>query len=111
MYAFGILTIFFEEKIVFCREYRNGFYTLPAYFLSKTLVEVRLSIRTHITHDYLLFLIYLFESQSTYSNRLMPLAAIPNSFPKHPSSHRVLPHLSGGRFKVSNIYHHHYSFG
>lgn len=40
MHAFGILTVFAEEKIVFCREYRNGYYTLPAYFLSKTLVEL-----------------------------------------------------------------------
>ena len=40
MFAFGVLNVFAGEKQVFYREYRNGYYTLPAYFLSKTLVEL-----------------------------------------------------------------------
>ena len=38
--AMGVVTIFVSEKNVFLREYTNGYYSLPAYFLSKTLVEL-----------------------------------------------------------------------
>lgn len=44
MYTFGVLNVFAEEKQVFLREYQNGYYTLPAYFLSKTLVEIPFQI-------------------------------------------------------------------
>jgi len=36
----GVLSIFATEKAVFRREYDSGFYKLPAYFLSRTLVEL-----------------------------------------------------------------------
>lgn len=38
--ATGVLSIFATEKFVFMREYSSGYYSLPAYFLSKTLVEL-----------------------------------------------------------------------
>ena len=38
--AMGVVTIFVNEKNVFTREYSRGYYSLPAYFLSKTLVEM-----------------------------------------------------------------------
>ncbi|KAJ3086461.1 ATP-binding cassette sub- G member 1 [Quaeritorhiza haematococci] len=37
--TFGVLSIFGEEKMVFAREHGAGYYGLPAYFLSKVLVE------------------------------------------------------------------------
>eukprot|EP00456_Euglypha_rotunda_P052471 TRINITY_DN4227_c1_g1_i14.p1 TRINITY_DN4227_c1_g1~~TRINITY_DN4227_c1_g1_i14.p1 ORF type:complete len:719 (+),score=105.36 TRINITY_DN4227_c1_g1_i14:239-2158(+) len=36
----GVLTVFANEKAVFLREYRSGLYKLPAYFFSRTLVEL-----------------------------------------------------------------------
>ncbi|KAI3631582.1 hypothetical protein MIR68_010465 [Amoeboaphelidium protococcarum] len=44
MYAFGILTIFSNEKLVFYREFSNRYYSLPAYFLSKILVDLPFQI-------------------------------------------------------------------
>lgn len=38
--VFGVLTVFFEEKQVFFREYKAGYYTTTPYFLSKFLVEL-----------------------------------------------------------------------
>jgi ABC-type multidrug transport system ATPase subunit len=38
--AMGVVTTFVAEKNVFLREYTNGYYSLPAYFFSKTLVEL-----------------------------------------------------------------------
>lgn len=38
--ATGVMTIFAVEKFVFFREYRAGYYGLPAYYLSKVLVEL-----------------------------------------------------------------------
>jgi len=38
--AMGVVTIFVNEKNVFLREYTNGYYSLSAYFLSKTLAEL-----------------------------------------------------------------------
>lgn len=38
--AMNVLSIFATEKPVFMREYRLGYYSLPAYYFSKTLVEV-----------------------------------------------------------------------
>ncbi|KAG2499376.1 hypothetical protein HYH03_002951 [Edaphochlamys debaryana] len=40
----GVLTVFGAEKVVFQREYGNGMYGLPAYFLSRWLVEAPLHI-------------------------------------------------------------------
>jgi ATP-binding cassette subfamily G (WHITE) protein 1 len=45
IYAFfsssnSVLTIFSLEKRVFYREYRAGYYSLPAYYISKVLVEI-----------------------------------------------------------------------
>lgn len=42
--ATSVMTIFSVEKYVFFREYGAGYYGLPAYYLSKVLVEVRISI-------------------------------------------------------------------
>lgn len=39
--AFPIVTIFALEKIVFLREHRAGYYGLPAYYITKVLVEVQ----------------------------------------------------------------------
>lgn len=38
--VFGVLTVFFQEKQVFFREYKAGYYTTTAYFFSKFLVEI-----------------------------------------------------------------------
>lgn len=38
--SMGVLNIFFREKTVFLREHKLGYYQLPAYFLSKNLVEL-----------------------------------------------------------------------
>jgi ATP-binding cassette subfamily G (WHITE) protein 1 len=38
--AMGVLSIFGLEKAVFAREYSSGYYGLPAYFFSKSMVEV-----------------------------------------------------------------------
>lgn len=38
--AMGILAVFSKERAVFEREYQSGMYSLPAYFLSKTMVEL-----------------------------------------------------------------------
>ena len=43
--ATSVMTIFAVEKYVFFREYGAGYYGLPAYYISKVLVEVR----THCT--------------------------------------------------------------
>jgi hypothetical protein len=45
IYAFfsssnSVLTIFSLEKLVFYREYRAGYYSLPAYYSTKVLVEI-----------------------------------------------------------------------
>lgn len=45
IYAFfsssnSVLAIFSLEKLVFYREYRAGYYSLPAYYLTKVLVEI-----------------------------------------------------------------------
>jgi ABC-type multidrug transport system permease subunit len=40
----GVLSIFAAEKSVFIREYEGGFYRLPAYFLSRTFVELPFKI-------------------------------------------------------------------
>lgn len=44
MYSFGVLNVFAVEKLTFFREFRNGYYNLAAYFLSKTLVELPFQI-------------------------------------------------------------------
>jgi len=38
--SMGVIAIFALEKAVFTREYQNGLYKLPAYFLSRTVVEI-----------------------------------------------------------------------
>ena len=38
--SIGVLSIFAAEKAVFAREYANGYYGLPAYFITKTVVEL-----------------------------------------------------------------------
>lgn len=38
--AFGVLNVFGAEKMVFLREYVAGYYGLPAYYFSKTMVEM-----------------------------------------------------------------------
>jgi len=38
--SIGVLSVFALEKAVFMREYKNGYYSLPSYFFSKTLVEL-----------------------------------------------------------------------
>jgi len=40
----GVLSIFAAEKIVFIREFESGLYRLPAYFLSRTCVELPFKI-------------------------------------------------------------------
>jgi len=40
----GVLSIFAAEKAVFIREYESGLYRLPAYFLSRTFVELPFKI-------------------------------------------------------------------
>jgi len=40
----GVLSIFAAEKAVFIREYESGLYRLPAYFLSRTVVELPFKI-------------------------------------------------------------------
>jgi len=40
----GVLSIFAAEKSVFIREYESGLYRLPAYFLSRTFVEIPFKI-------------------------------------------------------------------
>jgi len=40
----GVLSIFAAEKSVFIREYESGLYRLPAYFLSRTVVELPFKI-------------------------------------------------------------------
>jgi len=40
----GVLSIFAAEKLVFIREYESGLYRLPAYFLSRTVVELPFKI-------------------------------------------------------------------
>jgi len=42
--AMGVLSIFAAEKAVFLREYANGMYGLPAYFFSRTFVEIPFKI-------------------------------------------------------------------
>ena len=42
--SIGILSIFSAEKTVFRREYQNGYYSLPAYFFSKILVELPVQV-------------------------------------------------------------------
>lgn len=38
--VFGVLTVFYQEKQVFFREYKAGYYTTTPYFFSKFLVEI-----------------------------------------------------------------------
>ncbi|KAI9140959.1 ABC-2 type transporter-domain-containing protein [Paraphysoderma sedebokerense] len=42
--AMGMLTVFFAEKQVFQREFGSGYYSLPAYFLTKLGVELPFQI-------------------------------------------------------------------
>jgi len=40
----GVVSIFAVEKLVFLREFQSGMYRLPAYFLSRTIVELPFKI-------------------------------------------------------------------
>ncbi|RKP11555.1 ABC-2 type transporter-domain-containing protein, partial [Piptocephalis cylindrospora] len=43
-YSMGNLMTFYQERLVFEREYSSGMYSLPSYFISKAIVEVPFSI-------------------------------------------------------------------
>jgi ATP-binding cassette subfamily G (WHITE) protein 1 len=49
--AIGVLNVFASEKAVFSREYSNGYYSLAAYFWSKTLVESPVRCVPSFTYD------------------------------------------------------------
>lgn len=51
--SFSVISVFFEEKAVIFREYQNGYYNLPPYFISKVIVELPYPILS----SYLLLLI------------------------------------------------------
>jgi ABC-type multidrug transport system ATPase subunit len=65
--TFGILNVFTAEKQVFVREYISNYYGLPAYFLSKTCVELPFTLLfSFITATAIYFMIGLVNSVSKY---------------------------------------------
>jgi len=61
----GVLSIFAAEKAVFVREYESGLYRLPAYFLSRTVVELPFKIVFPIIGGSLLYWIIGYQDVAT----------------------------------------------
>lgn len=65
--TFGILNVFTAEKQVFVREYISTYYDLPAYFLSKTCIELPFTLLfSFITATAIYFMVGLVKTASQY---------------------------------------------
>lgn len=65
--TFGILNVFTAEKQVFVREYISNYYDLPAYFLSKTCIELPFTlVFSFITATAIYFMVGLVNTVSQY---------------------------------------------
>lgn len=62
MYSFGVLNTFAEEKTVFVRELQSKYYSLPAYFASKTLVELPFQILFPVLQGVAIYLPVFWDS-------------------------------------------------